>query len=107
LLAKLQQNFSCQRTKIIEKISKQSQNVASSAQNATANFYSDTLELLKKYFPLTPKEIITHLNLKKPIYKKTASYGHFGRTPGEDGSFSWEKTNKTELLREKFEEHTA
>ncbi len=52
LLAKLQQNFSCQRTKIIEKISKQSQNVASSAQNATANFYSDTLELLKKYFPL-------------------------------------------------------
>ena len=74
----------------------------------TNNISNDEIvELIKKYFPLTPKEIITHLNLKKPIYKKTASYGHFGRTPGEDGSFSWEKTNKTELLREKFEEHTA
>jgi S-adenosylmethionine synthetase len=38
------------------------------------------------------------LNLNKPIYEKTAAYGHFGRSPGDDGSFSWEKTDKKSIF---------
>jgi S-adenosylmethionine synthetase len=52
--------------------------------------------LVEKHFPLTPKEIITHLRLRRPIYKETASYGHFGRT-GE--GFTWERTDKAAALR--------
>ena len=47
-------------------------------------------------FDLTPKGIITHLDLRRPIYQKTAAYGHFGRNEPE---FNWEKTDKTEQLR--------
>ncbi len=54
-------------------------------------------KLILKHFPLTPRGIIEHLNLRRPIYKKTAAYGHFGRNePG----FTWEKTDKAALLRE-------
>lgn len=52
--------------------------------------------LVKKYFPLKPGEIIKELKLKRPIYKKTATYGHFGR---DDPDFTWEKTDKVDLLR--------
>ena len=38
------------------------------------------------------------LNLNKPIYEKTAAYGHFGRAPEENGSFSWEKTDKINIF---------
>ena len=55
-------------------------------------------ELVREHFPLTPKGIIKHLDLLKPIYKQTARHGHFGRTPGPDGSFSWEKTDKAAAL---------
>ncbi|HEY7117141.1 MAG TPA: methionine adenosyltransferase [Tepidisphaeraceae bacterium] len=55
-------------------------------------------ELIKEHFPLTPRGIIKHLDLQRPIYKQTARHGHFGRTPGKDGSFSWEKTDKAEAL---------
>jgi S-adenosylmethionine synthetase len=55
-------------------------------------------ELVRKHFPLTPKGIIKHLDLLKPIYKATAKHGHFGREPGKDGSFSWEKTDKAAAL---------
>ena len=48
-------------------------------------------EILPKIVDLSPKGIIEKLGLRKPIYEKTASYGHFGRTPEIDGSFSWEK----------------
>ena len=48
---------------------------------------------------LTPKGIRTHLGLNKPIYAKTSSYGHFGRKPGRDGSFSWEKTDLVPALK--------
>lgn len=55
---------------------------------------------LRDLFDLSPKGIRTHLKLNKPIYAASAAYGHFGRTPGEDGSFSWEQTNlKDELAR--------
>ncbi len=53
-------------------------------------------KLVRKHFALTPRGIIDHLKLRRPIYKQTAAYGHFGRNePG----FSWEKTDKARLLR--------
>jgi S-adenosylmethionine synthetase len=55
-------------------------------------------ELVRKHFPLTPRGIIKHLDLLKPIYKQTARHGHFGREPGKDGSFSWERTDEAEAL---------
>jgi S-adenosylmethionine synthetase len=55
-------------------------------------------ELVQAHFPLTPRGIIKHLDLLRPIYKTTARHGHFGRKPGADGSFSWEKTDKAEAL---------
>lgn len=53
-------------------------------------------EIVRAHFPLRPKGIIEYLDLRRPIYKKTAAYGHFGRNEPE---FSWEKTNKAEELR--------
>ena len=50
-------------------------------------------------FSFAPKDIIKSLALLKPIYQATASYGHFGRTPGNDGSFSWEKTDLADALK--------
>lgn len=52
--------------------------------------------IIRKVFSLRPAQIIKHLNLRRPIYKKTAAYGHFGR---EDSDFTWERTDKTEELR--------
>jgi S-adenosylmethionine synthetase len=48
---------------------------------------------------LTPRGIRTHLDLNKPIYARTSSYGHFGRTPDKDGGFSWEKTDLADALK--------
>lgn len=56
----------------------------------------EILELVKKNFDMRPKAIIDQLNLLRPIYKKTAVFGHFGR---EDMDFPWEKTDKAEELR--------
>jgi len=53
--------------------------------------------LVRKNFSLTPKGIIEYLNLRRPIYQKTAAYGHFGRTEPE---FTWEKTDKAAKLAE-------
>ena len=53
-------------------------------------------EIVKKTFDFRPKQIIEHLNLKRPIYQKTAAYGHFGRN---DADFTWERTDKAEELR--------
>ena len=52
-------------------------------------------DLIRANFPLTPKGIIDHLKLRRPIYQKTAAFGHFGRS---EDSFSWEKTDKAEAL---------
>ena len=52
--------------------------------------------LVRKNFSMKPAAIISHLNLKRPIYKKTAAYGHFGRN---DPDFTWEKTDKADVLR--------
>ena len=50
---------------------------------------------------LTPRGIRTHLGLNKPIYQRTAAYGHFGRVAGEagEGSFSWEATDLVDALK--------
>ncbi|PIY19044.1 methionine adenosyltransferase [Candidatus Desantisbacteria bacterium CG_4_10_14_3_um_filter_40_18] len=53
-------------------------------------------KFVREHFDMTPKGIIRTLQLKRPIYKPTAAYGHFGR---EEDSFSWEKTDKAELLK--------
>jgi S-adenosylmethionine synthetase len=54
----------------------------------------DIAKLVREVFPLTPKGIIEHLKLRRPIYRKTASYGHFGRP-----NFSWEKTDQVAALK--------
>ncbi|MEE8125806.1 MAG: methionine adenosyltransferase [Nitrospirales bacterium] len=53
-------------------------------------------KLVRKLFPLTPRGIIDYLKLRRPIYKQTAAYGHFGRN---EPDFTWEKTDKATLLR--------
>lgn len=55
------------------------------------------LELVRKNFPLKPAAIIKDLNLRRPIYKKTAAYGHFGRN---DSDFTWERTDKAHILKQ-------
>jgi S-adenosylmethionine synthetase len=54
-------------------------------------------QLVRENFKLTPRDIIETLNLRRPIYRKTAAFGHFGRT---EPSFTWEATNKAEALKE-------
>ena len=54
-------------------------------------------ELVRKNFDMKPSGIISELDLKRPIYKKTAAYGHFGRNEPE---FTWEKTDKVEKLKQ-------
>ena len=56
-------------------------------------------ELIKKNFDLSPRGIREMLSLNRPIYERTAAYGHFGRKPGSDGSFSWEKTDKVDVFK--------
>ena len=59
------------------------------------------VELVKKNFRLKPAHIIKDLDLRRPIYRKTAAYGHFGRELPE---FTWERTDKSELLKKAAEE---
>jgi S-adenosylmethionine synthetase len=53
---------------------------------------------IPKVMDLTPRGIRTHLDLNKPIYERTAAYGHFGRAPEADGGFSWERTDLAQAL---------
>lgn len=52
--------------------------------------------IIREYFPIKPADIIADLKLLRPIYRKTAAYGHFGR---EDPDFTWEKTDKADIIR--------
>ncbi|HEY7305153.1 MAG TPA: methionine adenosyltransferase [Bryobacteraceae bacterium] len=61
-------------------------------------------ELVRENFSLTPAGMIKELNLRRPIYRETAAFGHFGRT---EDSFTWEKTDKAELLRQAAQLATA
>ncbi|MCA8903042.1 MAG: methionine adenosyltransferase domain-containing protein, partial [Hyphomonas sp.] len=56
------------------------------------------VEAIRDLFDLKPSTIRSKLDLRKPIYGPSAAYGHFGRTPGDDGTFSWERTNLAEEL---------
>ena len=56
-------------------------------------------KVIRDNFDLSPRGIRELLNLNKPIYEITSSYGHFGRKPTENGEFSWEKTDKTSLFK--------
>ena len=51
---------------------------------------------MREHFDRRPKGLVAMLDLKRPIYRKTAAYGHFGR---EDDDFTWEKTDKAESLK--------
>jgi len=63
----------------------------------TSKILEEQIEnLVRKHFDMRPAAIISQLQLKRPIYRKTAAYGHFGRNEPE---FSWEKTDKAEVLR--------
>ncbi|MBW3004099.1 methionine adenosyltransferase domain-containing protein, partial [Candidatus Woesearchaeota archaeon] len=54
-------------------------------------------ELVRKHFPIKPADILEHLKLRRPIYYKTAAYGHFGR---DDPDFTWERTDKADVLKQ-------
>ncbi|MCY3758524.1 MAG: methionine adenosyltransferase domain-containing protein, partial [Acidobacteria bacterium] len=58
----------------------------------------ELVKVVREAFDLRPKGIIDALSLKRPIFRATAAYGHFGRPAGSDGSFSWEKTDRAEAL---------
>jgi S-adenosylmethionine synthetase len=63
----------------------------------TSRVSEDALvSIVREHFRLTPQGIIEDLQLRRPIYQQTAAYGHFGR---EGSSFTWEATDKAELLR--------
>ncbi len=60
----------------------------------------DLVRIIDKLVDLTPKGIRTHLGLNKPIYHRSAAYGHFGRDPEDDGGFSWEKLDLAPDLKQ-------
>ncbi|MBO4643274.1 MAG: methionine adenosyltransferase [Alphaproteobacteria bacterium] len=69
----------------------------------TCKVDEDKLEkILPEVMDLTPRGIRTHLQLNRPIYLPTSRYGHFGRTPGVDGAFPWEKTDLADKLKAAF-----
>ena len=66
----------------------------------TGNVAEDKIEkALREVMDLRPRGIRDHLALDRPIYERTAAYGHFGRAPESDGAFSWERTDLTEDLK--------
>ena len=68
--------------------------------HGTGKVTEDKLErAVAEAMDLTPRGIRKHLDLNKPIYARTSSYGHFGRTPDNEGGFSWEKTDLADALK--------
>ena len=68
--------------------------------HGTGEVEASAIEIaIPKVIDLTPRGIRTHLQLNKPIYQRTAAYGHFGRAPEADGGFSWEATDLVEALK--------
>ena len=68
--------------------------------HGTGNIEEAKLQkLLPELFPLRPTNIRRTLKLSRPIYRRTAAYGHFGRAPEKDGGFSWERTDLADLLK--------
>jgi S-adenosylmethionine synthetase len=68
--------------------------------HGTGKVAEEDLEVaLRQVMDLTPRGIRRHLDLNRPIFAKTSAYGHFGRKPGRDGSFSWERTDLVPALK--------
>jgi S-adenosylmethionine synthetase len=68
--------------------------------HGTGNIEEAKLQkLLPELFPLRPTNIRRALKLSRPIYRRTAAYGHFGRAPEKDGGFSWERTDLADSLK--------
>jgi S-adenosylmethionine synthetase len=59
-------------------------------------------KVLQDLADLSPRGMRSHLALNRPIFERTAAYGHFGRDPEEDGGFSWEKTDLVPALKAAF-----
>jgi len=66
------------------------------------NLVDKIIDIIKNNFDLSPRAIRNKLELNKPIYRKTAAYGHFGRLPEADGSFSWEKVDSANIFKKKI-----
>ncbi|HEX9702515.1 MAG TPA: methionine adenosyltransferase domain-containing protein, partial [Rhodospirillales bacterium] len=62
-------------------------------------------QVLPEVMRLSPRGIREHLKLNRPIYARTAAYGHFGRSPEDDGGFSWERTDLVDSLKSAFGAH--
>jgi S-adenosylmethionine synthetase len=76
--------------------------------HGTGKVSEDVVEkALREVMDLSPSGIRRHLDLNKPIYAKTTAYGHFGRKPGRDGSFSWEKADLVAALKEAVRQPAA
>ena len=84
--------------------------VSVSAKKLPFSIYADTVgtgqvsekqidKAVSGCMDLTPRGIRTHLGLNKPIYQRTAAYGHFDRAPDVDGGFSWERTDLIDALK--------
>ena len=71
--------------------------VTVSTENTAVIPENQIADLIQQHFPLTPRGIIKHLDLLRPIYRETARHGHFGRSH-TDGGFNWEKTDKADAL---------
>jgi S-adenosylmethionine synthetase len=68
--------------------------------HGTGEIEADRIEkAVAQVMDLTPRGIREALGLNRPIYQRTAAYGHFGRAPQEDGGFSWERTDLADALR--------
>lgn len=66
----------------------------------TGEVHEEEIEkAIRQVIDLTPRGIRTHLELNRPIYERTAAYGHFGRAPESDGGFSWERTDLADALK--------
>ncbi len=65
------------------------------------------IALIRDNFNLTPRGLIEELGLTKPVMSVTAAHGHFGREPGPNGEFSWEKTDKAAKLAKAAEAYTV
>ena len=59
-------------------------------------------KVVAKVMDLSPRGIIEHLKLRRPIYKRTSAYGHFGRSPEDDGGFSWEKLDLVNAINKEL-----
>ena len=69
----------------------------------TGNVSEEKLEqVISEIIDLRPRGIREHLQLNRPIYARTSAYGHFGRSPDEDGGFSWEKTDLVDAIKKAF-----